>query len=171
MKFYLFIFFFPFYLFSQNFNSGIICGLSLSQVSGDQLSGFNKIGPRLGLYVNREINWYKINLELQYLSKGSRETINYSKQNNYIDNLNYNFINDYNLKLNYIGIPILFCFNLNKKIEIEIGNEINVLVFQKEEIDYYVDNSREVNKLEYCFLIGLNYKINKKYSVNIRASN
>ena len=126
LKFYLFIFFFPFCLCSQNFNSGIICGLSLSQVSGDQLSGFNKIGPRLGLYVSREINWYKINLELQYLSKGSRETINYSEHNNYIDNLNYNFINDYNLKLNYIGIPILFCFNLNKKIEIEIGNEINV---------------------------------------------
>ena len=61
--------------------------------------------------------------------------------------------------------------NLNKKIEIEIGNEINVLVFQKEEIDYYVDNSREVNKLEYCFLFGLNYKINKKYSANIRATN
>ena len=171
LKFYLFIFFLPFYLFSQNFNSGIICGLSLSQVSGDQLSGFNKIGPRLGLYVSREINWYKINLELQYLSKGSRETINYSEQNNYIDNLNYDFINNYNLKLNYIGIPVLFCFNLNKKIEIEIGNEINVLVFQREEIDYYVDNSREVNKLEYCFLIGLNYKINKKYSANIRATN
>ena len=55
---------------SQDFNGGVFGGLSTSQVSGDNLSGFNKIGPRLGLYINRPIKWYGVQLELQYLVKG-----------------------------------------------------------------------------------------------------
>ena len=77
----IFVFFlFSFLCVSQNFNAGIIGGISTSQVSGDGLSGFNKIGPRIGLYVNREISWLSIQLELQYITKGSKKIINESDE-------------------------------------------------------------------------------------------
>ena len=90
MRFFFFILIIPIFLFSQNFEAGFIGGVSMSQVSGDNLSGFNKIGPRIGLFVNRDVNRYNLQLELHYQTKGSRKTINYSDQNNYTDNLNYN---------------------------------------------------------------------------------
>ncbi len=171
MRFFFFILIIPIFLYSQNFEAGFIGGISMSQVSGDNLSGFNKIGPRIGLFVNRDVNWYNLQLELHYQTKGSRKTINFSDQNNYTDNLNYNFTNDYNFQLDYIGVPLLFSFNYKKKIKVELGNTINILINQKEEIDYYLDNSRKVNRMEYTILIGLTYKLSDKYSLNIRGSN
>ena len=150
---------------SQDFNAGIIGGFSTSQVSGDELSGFNKIGPKIGFFVNREINWYTLQLELQYINKGSKKVIN-ANQGTYTD-----YIDDYRLHLNYIGIPISISTNINEQIKIETGSSLNVLINQKEEIDFYIDNSREVNQLEYCFFIGLSWNINTKYSINTRLSN
>ena len=60
----LIILLFPVLCLCQDFNAGIIGGFSTSQVSGDELSGFNKIGPKIGFFVNREINWYNLQLEL-----------------------------------------------------------------------------------------------------------
>ena len=171
MKKYLILILFPIFCISQDFNAGIIGGFSTSQVSGDELSGFNKIGPRIGCFVNKKINWYYLQLELQYIRKGSRKKINYSAQHEYLDNLNYNFLNNYNFQLDYIGIPILFSFDFQRKFKIELGHAINILINQKEEIDYYIDNSRKVNRLESAILISLVYKLNEKYSLNIRGSN
>jgi len=171
MRLFCYILILPIFIFGQNFKSGLIGGISMSQVSGDNLSGFNKIGPRIGLFVNRNINWYSFQLELHYQTKGSRETINYSEQHNFTDNLNYNFLSDYNFQLDYIGVPLLFSFDFINKIKVEFGNAINILINQKEKIDYYLDNSRKVNRLEYAFLIGVVYKLNNKYSINIRFSN
>ena len=115
MRFFFFILIIPIFLFSQNFESGFIGGFSTTQVSGDELSGFNKIGPRIGLYVNRNINWYNIQLELQYLTKGSKKTTDSSNQNDYFDNLSFDFLHNYNFHLDYIGVPLLFAFNIKKK--------------------------------------------------------
>ena len=39
----------------QNFQAGTIIGINTSQVSGDNLAGFNKLGARLGAFVNKKI--------------------------------------------------------------------------------------------------------------------
>jgi len=160
----------PFLSCGQGFNAGICSGFTTSQVSGDQLSGFNKIGPKIGIFVNRKINWYYLQLELQYISKGSKKIIS-NNQNSYLDNTYTNYINDYRFHLDYIGLPISFSTKINEKIKLETGNTLNILINQKEEIDFYVDNTSEVNKLEYCFFIGLFWNINNKYSINARLSN
>ena len=41
------------FCFSQYFNAGTIIGINTSQVSFDNLSGFNKIGIRTGAFVNK----------------------------------------------------------------------------------------------------------------------
>lgn len=152
------------FCFSQNFNAGIICGINTSQVSGDNLSGFNKIGPRMGGFVNYPIGNLDILLELQYLTQGSKKLTN-------IDDLSLDFINNYHFHLEYIGIPMLVSMRFQKNIKIELGTSINFLIRQKEEIDFYIDNSREVDNIEFSILAGVNYQLNKKIILNTRLTN
>ena len=167
----LFYFLFSTICISQNFHGGIIVGTSTSQVSGDGLSGFNKIGPRLGIYIKRQINWYGLQLELQYLTKGSKKTPESANQNDYIDNLSFDLLNNYNFHLEYIGVPVLFFSNIRKNIQLELGTSFNFIIKQKEEIDFYTDNSREVHNIEAAILVGVTYPINNKFSLNTRLSN
>ena len=148
---------------SQNFNGGWFAGISTTQVSGDELSGFNKIGPCIGLYINHNIKWYQIQLELRYITKGSKKVIDNTNQNDITFN--------YNLHLDYVGIPILLSTYIRENTKIELGTEINFLIRQKEEIDFYIDNTRIINKLETCVFIGVLYNINEKYALSSRISN
>lgn len=62
------------YCHSQNFKAGLIAGVSTSQVSGDQLGGFNKIGIKFGASVNHFINTAsRGQLALYYIDKGSND--------------------------------------------------------------------------------------------------
>ena len=59
---------------SQNFKAGLLVGPSTSQVSGDQLGGFNKIGLKVGGSVNHPINpATRGQLEIYYIDKGSND--------------------------------------------------------------------------------------------------
>ena len=40
---------------SQNFEGGIIFGANTSQVGGDNLSGFHKAGPTIGIFSNKSV--------------------------------------------------------------------------------------------------------------------
>ena len=40
---------------SQNFGGGIILGVNTSQVGGDDLSGFHKAGPIVGIFSNKSM--------------------------------------------------------------------------------------------------------------------
>ena len=53
---------------------GAIGGISTSQVSGDQLGGFNKVGVKLGSFVNHPINLAtRGELAMYYIEKGSND--------------------------------------------------------------------------------------------------
>ena len=49
---------------AQNFGGGLIAGLSTSQVAGDNLAGFNKIGMMAGAFVTFP-QVYSENIKLQ----------------------------------------------------------------------------------------------------------
>ncbi len=62
------------YCHGQNFKAGLIAGISTSQVSGDQLGGFNKLGIKFGASVNHFINSAsRGQLALYYIDKGSND--------------------------------------------------------------------------------------------------
>ena len=145
---------------SQNFNAGIICGINTSQVSGDNLSGFNKLGVRLGGFVNRDNGSFITQLELQYINKGSRE---------HIDNQTYQ--EGYRFDLNYIEIPCIIKKPLSKKHLIEAGASVAYILSWSETLNGYLEPSLDVNKLDYNLHIGLDYKINNNLYVNSRLSN
>ena len=59
---------------AQNFKAGALAGVSTSQVSGDQLGGFNKVGVKLGAFVNHSINLAtRGQLAIYYIDKGSND--------------------------------------------------------------------------------------------------
>jgi len=167
----LFYFLFSTICICQNFHGGIIVGASTSQVSGDGLSGFNKIGPRFGIYINQEIDWYGVQLELQYITKGSKKKTNSSNPNDNNNNLSFYSFNNYNFHLEYVGVPILFFSKIRKNIKLELGTSFNFIIKQSEEIDFYLDSSNEVHNFEADIILGITYPINNKILLNTRISN
>ena len=58
--------------FSQNFKGGVIAGIATSQVSGDNLGGFNKAGIYLGIFSEFPISHISnIKMEMSFIQKGS----------------------------------------------------------------------------------------------------
>lgn len=151
---------------SQDFKGGVILGLSTSQVSGDNLAGFNKAGLIFGVFTNRILsNRNSLQLEIVYIQKGSR---NPQIINEDSENYNKPYIN-----LSYIEIPILLKLNYNKTLDYELGIQWAKLIN-----GYYRDNIGEMNSITDPFIkndisiaLGLNYFINQNISLNSRLTN
>tara|TARA_B100000767_G_C19709699_1_gene512189 strand:- start:189 stop:779 length:591 start_codon:yes stop_codon:yes gene_type:complete len=144
---------------SQEFNAGIKAGVSTSQVSGDNLAGFHKAGLLIGGYVNRNINQLlSLQLEMIFIQKGSSNT----NKNNPIAEI----------YLDYIEVPLLLIYRQSENIFIESGIHTSALIN-----GYYHDlygrleNQNQFDNFDLGFIIGMNYKINNKLSLNTRASN
>lgn len=84
---------------AQNFAGGGLLGLNVSQVSGDNLGGYNKAGVYGGFFVSRKINdKSEVEMRITYSSKGSRDVPNYDKGK----------YTAYFLHLDYVEVPILY---------------------------------------------------------------
>ncbi len=150
----------------QNFNGGLIIGVSSSQVSGDDLGGFHKAGLLIGSFVNRNITTItKLQMEIIYIQKGSK-----NPNINNIENENYN--KPY-ISLSYIEVPILLNFLQSNNIQIETG-----IITGKIITGYYNDSYGKINNTNSLFsnydlgaLLGINYIITNKISLNSRISN
>lgn len=70
---------------AQSFQSGLIGGISTSQVSGDYLGGFHKVGVKLGALVKHDFTTSTVGqFSLYYIDKGSNAT-----ESNYQIDLSY----------------------------------------------------------------------------------
>ena len=155
-----FLFIISSFCFGQNFSSGIVLGINTSQVSFDNLSGFNKIGIRSGAFVNRNFNKFQGQIELLYINKGSREHINADT-----------YSEGYKFQLNYIEIPISFKKRIYRNIDGELGLGIGYLLNWTEKYDGYDNYGIEMKKLEYSVHIGFEYEIRQNLYLNSRLSN
>ena len=144
---------------SQNINAGSIIGINTSQVSGDNLSGFNKFGLRTGGFIHAEFNNFDIKIELEYINKGSRETI---KEDMYNEG--------YKFQVNYIEMPLLINKIIYRNTSIEAGLIIGYLLKWSETYNNIDSSGLDVNKTEYSFLIGCTQKIANKLYLNSRFS-
>ena len=147
-------------VYPQDFNAGLTMGINTSQVSGDNLSGFNKVGLRSGGFININMNSFITQLELQYINKGSRELIDQDT-----------FSEGYKFQLKYAEIPVSIKKKAYNNILVEFGVAIGYLLDSSETINGYEETSLNVNKLEYSFHVGFDYFISKTLSINTRVSN
>jgi len=149
--------------FSQNFNGGIIVGISTSQVSGDELGGFNKAGIMTGVFTNFPINSVlNLQMEMCYIQKGSNNP-----------KMNDNHIPD--ISLSYIEVPILIKYQQSQTIFIECGIETAFFISGHDNDLYGIipktQYSKEFSKIDLGLFLGMDYVLTEKIVLNSRISN
>lgn len=116
---------------AQMFKGEVFAGGSLSQVDGDECYGYERINAQLGagvLWSVLDDDWLDIGLEILYNPKGALRS----------DTLKYNsgsFYGLYNLKLNYVEIPLMAYFTDKHRYTVGIGLSYGRLVGLSEKIN------------------------------------
>ena len=86
---------------AQRFGARAVLGLNASQIAGDQLAGFDKVGLTAGIQGTAELTTkLNLNVEFLYSERGSKPNI----FNNAIDP-------DIHIKLQYIELPVYVAFH------------------------------------------------------------
>ncbi|HEX5002288.1 MAG TPA: porin family protein [Bacteroidia bacterium] len=156
----LLLFLVPFFVSAQQFNAGVIGGLGGTQISGDNLSGFDKFGILAGGYVSSVLS-EKFDLEgqLLYITKGS-------KKNQQPDKNDYT---TYLLRLRYIELPILLTWKQSKRFYFEAGPTFGYLLDSYEEDEYGEDPvSRPFKKYELGVVGSIIINVKEGFAVNLR---
>lgn len=150
----------PFYQQAQDFHAGVRAGVAGSQVSGDQLSGFNKAGPIAGIFVERYFsdNWGG-KVELVYIQKGSQSAVS-QLDNSY-----------YRMRLNYLEVPVSIQWKFKKDLAFFAGLGYARLLKSEESdqlgVIYYTP---EFRKYEVSWHAGLLYNFSDNWFVDARYS-
>ena len=148
--------------FSQEFDGGIVGGLSASQVDGDTYSGFNKIGIIAGGWVSHNIlSNIDGQLELMYIGKGAYEINNKTAPPLY-----------HNLRLHFINLPVLLNFYYRDNVVFNLGVAPEYLVYHKLQDEYgpVEDVGQPYNSLSMSAVAGVGYRLFDKFIFNVRYS-
>ncbi|NEN21891.1 PorT family protein [Cryomorpha ignava] len=145
---------------SSAFNLDIHAGITASQVQGDGLSGFNKLGftGGLGITTTFSTKWDG-GFELNLIQKGSikrpdPDAGNYTK---------------YSMLLNYIQIPVYGKYKVNSKLSFLAGPAIGILISSKEEdMNGELTGTPDFEKLELALILGAEYSFSEKWAAQIR---
>ncbi len=152
---------FPLFLSGQQFNAGIKAGISATQISGDQLAGFDKPGLFGGGFVNAYFRDKDcIQLELTFIQKGSRKNPN-------PDN---NDFESYLLNLNYLEFPLLLRHDHNDYLSLEAGLSLAALLNFREEVNEGAPlaPTRTFDKTDLSGLAGAYFHFSEDFILNLR---
>lgn len=156
-----FLFFVMFFAFSstaspQLFQGGICGGLVGSQIDGDYLSGYHKLGITAGTYINTRLNpRMAIQLELKYIQKG---VASYSQQPSI-----------FLVSLHYVEIPVLAQLAVTEKISVEMGASMSYLMgLSGRDAGGSLEPLNAYAKQDYNVLLGISYQISNKLIGNFR---
>lgn len=116
---------------AQMFKGEVFAGGSMSQVDGDECYGYERINAQAGvgvLWSMLDDDWLDLGLEILYNPKGALRA----------DTLKYNsgsFFGLYDLKLNYVEIPLMLYFTDKHRYSVGIGFSFGRLVGLTEKIN------------------------------------
>jgi len=161
----LFFLFSIYFTKAQSFHAGLQLGMTGTQVTGDQLSGFNKAGLFGGAFVNHRAGRLgELQFEFNFIQKGSRK-------NAHPDKGDYN---QYLMRLNYVAIPFFYKFIIKKTLSLEIGLELAYLINAKEFDEYgLIDRSQiktDFRKLDFSGFAGLGVNFHQDFRFVFRYS-
>lgn len=130
---------FPEWLFSQHILGAVSAGINLSQVDGDEVYGFKKVGfnggPSVIIPFGKDKKW-SITLELLFSQLGSRQRSVYSATDTIVKKDSLKFYDGYRLSLNYVQIPVIVHFTDRRFIAGGLGFQYGQLVGVTEYEDY-----------------------------------
>jgi len=145
---------------AQTFKSGVIAGFNVSQISGDDLGGYDKPGPVVGMFLNKEVKEiFQVEMQMIYIQKGSRKYPDVKNGDN----------TRYSLNLNYIEIPIIVKYKIKKLFLVGgISNGVMFKQYVGNEYGAYPANTtatQPFHKWELSYNLGLSYPIGKNFEI------
>ena len=170
LLFVVFAFAFGINMTAQNFYGGLILGGTASQVGGDARGGYNKIGIVGGAFAGLNLTEdFDVHMELKYIQKGSYST----------DVENRPAFDPYLIKLDYIDLPIVLSYNLNKInvndinlswLKFELGLSFDFLINYRQEIlGNVVPASNPWNKVVLNTVVGFRVNVKENIEIGLRA--
>jgi hypothetical protein len=148
--------------YAQKFEGGIVLGLVGSQVAGDQYSGYKKAGLNAGGWINLPIGEKsKLQMELTYIQKGSRENPDYEK----------NKLDSYLMRLGYVQLPLVYLYQYNNLIGFEAGLGMNFLIHSNEKFNGYETIESPFSNTNLCFLAGISFRVTDLIRISLRTDN
>lgn len=154
---------------AQRFKGAVMGGMNISQVDGDEVVGYNRVGGHLGLAAILPIKKFDVTLETVFNQKGARE----KQQYDYFDSASgYQYTGEYNLRLNYVEIPVLAHYTDKERYTFGLGFSYGRLVSYSEiehggQLPPYSDTV-PFNKNDYNILVDLQVRIWKQLKFNAR---
>ncbi len=150
------------YVSGQRFKGGLFAGVNASQVAGDISSGYKKLGITFGATVETPINEkWSLKMELGFSQKGSRE--NPTDENGNTQML---------MRLNYIDLPILLRYKINRPLTAQIGLGYGYLLYHYVENDYSTTTvaGTPFNTHALNILAGISYSFSTRFLIDFRAN-
>lgn len=164
---------------AQRFKGAVMGGMNISQVDGDEVYGYHRVGGHAGLAAILPVKKWDITLETVFNQKGSFQKAqyanweyNYDSNSMLIDSTLYT--GEYNLRLNYVEIPLMVHYTDRDRYTVGVGFSYGRLVnFSEVEhggnVPPYSDTVG-FSKNDYCFLADLQIRVWKQLKFNIRFS-
>ncbi len=155
----LFLLGFTHYCQAQFFKAGIVGGINVSQIDGDLIAGYTKLGLNAGFVSEIPISdRLFVNLELLFSQKGSSTALKLS-----------NIADDFTIVTDYASIPILIKFkDLKGGLIFGAGFSINRLVRNKFTVngldltDNLMTGARKPKNWDFSGLLDLSYMFKSK---------
>ena len=177
---FIFVFFFSAESFSQRFLGAVSAGVNLSQVDGDEVYGFKKIGLNIGPSVifpfGKDKKW-SLTMELLFSQQGStQKSVSAARDTISSDTGHYD---GYRLNLDYIQVPLILHFTDKRIVAIGVGFSYSQLVAVSEYENYddprgYVRTSTTLSgpykKSDFEVLGDVRLRIWQKLWLNVRYS-
>jgi len=152
----------PMLVHSQYIKTGVILGVNASQVDGDGIAGFKRLGLNTGLYARIPLaKHFSASIELLYSQKGSRQ---------FPDSKNPGK-RSYKLALDYAEIPLLIEYQDLDKISAGLGFSVGQLVrFKETRQEFEISYSPEppVKKRDYNIVFTASYLLAPHWDINLR---
>ena len=164
-------------VFAQRFQGAVMGGMNLSQVDGDEVYGFKRVGGHIGLGVILPIKKWDITLETVFNQKGAIQKDQYQhwvydSVGNTVDSTQYT--GAYNLRLNYVEIPLIAHFTDRGRYTVGAGFSYGRLVsFSEIEHDGSIppySDTVKFNKNDYNIIFDLQIRIWRQLKFNLRYS-
>lgn len=149
---------------AQGFGGGLFAGISTTQVTGDNIGGFNKVGAWGGAFTDyRFTPRSTLQLELSFIQKGSRQAPT-------VKNDGILYVHNQNI----LEIPVLYRWYGIKNMSIELGLQAGIILSTVERGNTIptTTNNPLIKPAEFSGAAGLSYYFWKgKIEVNMRYAN
>lgn len=156
-------------LLAQQFKGAVMGGMNISQVDGDEVYGYHRVGAHIGLGAILPLKKWDITLETVFNQKGAYEGPQYQ------DSVFGTVINGkYDLRLNYVEIPVLAHYTDRDLLTFGVGFSYGRLVSSKEiehngALPPYSDTVAFI-KNDYSVLVDFQIRVWQRLKFNIRYS-